>query len=89
LQAVLDRKNATLPEQSGRSDTPRQQAGNSREQRAASRHGLHLIGGHFSSEVVKQLRILAAEEETTIQSLLGEAIDDLFVKKGKSRLLSV
>jgi hypothetical protein len=58
------------------------------ETRATSRRGLHLVGGHFPSEVVKQLRILAAEEETTIQSLLGEAIDDLFVKKGKSRLIS-
>jgi hypothetical protein len=88
LQAVLNRQKTSLPEQGGRPDTSRQKR-NSEEQRAATRHGLHLIGGHFPSEVVKQLRILAAEEETTIQSLLGEAIDDLFVKKGKSRLLSV
>jgi hypothetical protein len=88
LQAVLNRQKASLPEQGGRPDTLRQER-NPEEQRAASRHGRHLIGGHFPSEVVKQLRILAAEEETTIQNLLGEAIDDLFVKKGKSRLLSV
>jgi hypothetical protein len=89
LQIVLDRQKASLPEQGGRPETTRQKASSSIEQRAASRHGLHLIGGHFPSEVVKQLRILAAEEETTIQNLLGEAIDDLFVKKGKSRLLPV
>ena len=90
LQAVLNRKKEALPEQRGESaDFTERKAQTREEQRAASRRGLHLIGGHFPSEVVKQLRILAAEEETTIQNLLGEAIDDLFVKKGKSRLISV
>jgi len=49
------------------------------------RQGTKLIGGHFAPEVSTQLRILAAEEGTTVQSLLGEALDDLFVKKGRSR----
>ncbi|WP_308445983.1 ribbon-helix-helix domain-containing protein [Acetobacter fabarum] len=31
---------------------------------------------------------MAAEEGTTVQSLLGEALDDLFVKKGRSRIVS-
>ena len=42
-----------------------------------------LIGGHFSPEVSKQLRILAAEESTTNQQLLEEALNLLFTKKGK------
>ncbi len=42
-----------------------------------------LIGGHFSPEVSKQLRIIAAEETTTNQKLLKEALDLLFTKKGK------
>jgi hypothetical protein len=50
------------------------------------RQGTKLIGGHFAPEVSTQLRILAAEEGTTVQSLLGEALDDLFVKKGKGRV---
>ena len=29
---------------------------------------------------------VAAEEGTTVQSLLGEALDDLFVKKGRGRI---
>lgn len=49
----------------------------------AGRQGTKLIGGHFAPEVSTQLRILAAEEGTTVQSLLGEALDDLFVKKGR------
>ena len=52
----------------------------------AGRQGTKLIGGHFAPEVSTQLRILAAEEGTTVQSLLGEALDDLFVKKGRARV---
>lgn len=50
------------------------------------RTGTKLIGGHFPPEVSTQLRIIAAEEDTTIQALLAEALDDLFVKKGKKRI---
>lgn len=50
------------------------------------RGGTRLIGGHFPPEVANQLRIVAAEEATTIQNLLAEALDDLFVKKGKARI---
>ncbi len=49
-----------------------------------SRSNTVLIGGHFDPSVLKQLRILAAEEGTTNQSLLEQALDLLFVKKGKS-----
>ncbi|MEG8023146.1 ribbon-helix-helix domain-containing protein [Sphingomonas aerolata] len=50
------------------------------------RQGTKLIGGHFAPEVSTQLRILAAEEGTTVQKLLAEALDDLFVKKGRGRV---
>ena len=52
----------------------------------ATRRGTKLIGGHFAPEVSTQLRIIAAEEGATVQSLLAEALDDLFVKKGRSRV---
>lgn len=51
------------------------------------RTGTKLIGGHFPPDVSTQLRIIAAEEDTTIQALLAEALDDLFVKKGKKRIV--
>lgn len=51
-----------------------------------ARQGTKLIGGHFPPEVSTQLRILAAEESTTVQKLLGEALNDLFVKKGRQRI---
>jgi len=49
------------------------------------REGKKLIGGHFAPEISTQLRILAAEENTTVQALLEEAISDLLVKKGGGR----
>lgn len=48
-----------------------------------SREGRKLIAGHFDPKVAKQLKLLAAEEETTVQALLEEALDLLFLKKGR------
>jgi len=82
LQAMLDRAKV--------SDTPATPtpivAPSLARSAQAGRQGTKLIGGHFAPEVSTQLRILAAEEGTTVQSLLGEALDDLFVKKGKGRV---
>lgn len=83
LQAMLDRAKVGA-------DTPATPiptvAPTSSKPAQAGRQGTKLIGGHFAPEVSTQLRILAAEEGTTVQSLLGEALDDLFVKKGKGRV---
>jgi hypothetical protein len=46
-----------------------------------------LIGGHFPPEVQRQLRMIAAEEGTTNQALLAEALNLLFRKKGKDAIL--
>ncbi|HEY6331117.1 MAG TPA: ribbon-helix-helix domain-containing protein [Blastocatellia bacterium] len=42
--------------------------------------------GYFPPEVKKQLRLLAAERETTIQRLLAEALNGLFAANGKPEL---
>ena len=42
------------------------------------------IGGYFSPAVAKQLRLLASEEETTVQELLREALTLLFAERGSS-----
>ena len=39
------------------------------------------VGGYFSPAVAKQLRLLASEEETTVQELLTEALALLFAKR--------
>ena len=51
-----------------------------------SRSGRVLVGGHFAGEVQRALRILAAEEGTTVQALLAEGINTVFAKRGKPEI---
>ena len=44
------------------------------------------VTGYFPGEVKRQLRLLAAERDTTIQHLLAEALNDLFAKNGKPEI---
>lgn len=41
------------------------------------------IGGYFDPAVSRQLRLMAVEEDTTIQQLLEEALGLLFEARGK------
>ena len=50
------------------------------------REGKSNVTGYFPPEVKRQLRLLAAERNTTIQDLLAEALNDLFAKNGKPEL---
>lgn len=52
-----------------------------------SRDGRRFLGGHFAPNVVRQMKMLAAEEDTTTQALLEEALDLLFVKKGRGKII--
>ena len=52
-----------------------------------SREGRRLVAGHFEPAVARQLKLLAAEEDTTVQALLEEALDLLFVKKGRGAIV--
>jgi hypothetical protein len=87
LQAILDRR--TKEAQAPISVPAATNAPQPREGGKGAREGTKLIGGHFPPEVSVQLRILAAEEGTTVQNLLAEALDDLFVKKGRTRVIRV
>ena len=55
--------------------------------RKPSREKTVLIGGHFPSEVQRQLRMIAAEEGTTNQALIAEPLNLLFRKKGKKAII--
>ena len=48
-----------------------------------SRKNTKHIGGYFSTEVSKQLRQIALDEDSSIQVLLGEAIDMVFHSRQK------
>jgi hypothetical protein len=55
--------------------------------RAHSRVGdTRLLGGHFEPAVLRQVRLIAVEEDTTNQELLTEALNDFFAKRGKPRI---
>lgn len=54
-----------------------------------SREGKQLVAGHFPKSVAKQLKLLSVEEDTTVQELLAEALDLLFVKKGRARIAEI
>jgi hypothetical protein len=53
------------------------------------REGKRFVGAHFHPEVARQLKVLAAEDNTTIQDLLEEAVDLLFVKNGKAKITEI
>ena len=51
---------------------------------APSREGKKAITGFFDPAVSRQLKQIALEEDSNIQALLREALNDLFIKRGKS-----
>lgn len=51
-----------------------------------SRSGRVLVGGHFAPEVQTALKIIAAEERTTVQALLAEGINTVFAKRHKPEI---
>lgn len=53
---------------------------------APSRGGRVLVGGFFSPEVQTALKVIAAEERTTLQALLTEAINTVFAHRGRPEI---
>ena len=65
---------------------PSNQGVRGQQARTGARAGTRQIAGHFPEETVKALKFVMAEEATTLQALLDEAIHDLLVKKGRAKL---
>lgn len=55
-------------------------------QRTPSREGKRAIAGFFDPDVSKQLKQIALDNDSSVQELLAEALNDLFEKHGKSRI---
>jgi hypothetical protein len=51
--------------------------------RRSAREGKKGILGHFSPELSRALNIMAIEEGSTVQALMGEAFDLLMRARGK------
>ncbi len=86
LQAALDRVERTQPDPVSAVHAAALPESTATQKRKPSREGTVLIGGHFPPAVKQRLRLLAAEENTTSQALLEEALDLLFIKKGKQAI---
>lgn len=50
------------------------------------RAGKSNVTGYFPQEVKRQLRLMGAEQDKTIQKLLAEALNDLFAKYSKPEI---
>jgi hypothetical protein len=50
---------------------------------APARRGKKAVSGHFDPAVQKQLNQMALDEDSSVQALLREALNDLFAKRGK------
>ncbi|NOT70780.1 MAG: hypothetical protein HOP09_05635 [Hyphomicrobium sp.] len=54
--------------------------------RPPSRQGKRVVSAYLEATAAKQLRLLSAESDRSTQSLVEEALNDLFRKYGKSAL---
>jgi hypothetical protein len=54
-----------------------------------TRIGTKQIAAHFPEDVAWQLRALAVDRKTTVQNLMGEALNDLFAKYGKPEIAPI
>ena len=52
-----------------------------------SRQGTKPVTAHYPKEVSDRLKILAVEQNTTLQDLIAEALNDLFAKYGKPEIV--
>lgn len=58
-------------------------AGATASAKAKAREGKKAIVGYFSGDMSRQFRVMAIEENTTMQALIGEALDLLMRARGK------
>lgn len=87
LAAAMADTTATVEADSApKAPKPEAEPLSAKRSKASSRENTVLIGGHFPVEMQKQLRMIAAEEGTTNQALLAEALNLLFQKKGKAAI---
>ena len=67
--------------------TPQDEPKPSRHARPSRKSTKH-VGGYFDPAVSKQLRQIALEEDSSLQALLGEALDMLFQSRRKPTIAS-
>jgi hypothetical protein len=53
-------------------------------EKPSSRMGKKIVAGHFDLAAVRQFKMLAMDKDCSMQVLLTEALNDLFVKYGRT-----
>jgi hypothetical protein len=85
LQAVAIRQPNAVGAPVSRGAAPKANPEAETDQKPSSivyaRVGKRLIGGHFDKSVSRQLREMAAREDSTVQALLAEAMNMLFAAR--------
>jgi hypothetical protein len=54
-----------------------------------SRAGRVLIGGHFAPQVQTELKVIAAQERTSVQALIAEGINAVFARRHKPQIAAL
>jgi hypothetical protein len=85
LRQAISSANTRSP-QPAREAPPAKPNGQVNSNYRPSRVGKANVTGYFPAPVKKQLRIIAAERETTIEDCLAEAINDFFAKNNRPEL---
>ena len=85
LQAMREKAN---PAAAGAAAVGARQASDrvGQEDLPPSRVGKRQVAAYFPVPVQKQLKHLAVENDTTVQNILAEALNDLFAKYGKPEI---
>ena len=81
LQAMREKANPVAP-----APTKQAQSTATQAKQPPSRNGKRQVADYFPVPVQKQLKLLMVENDTTVQNLLAEALNDLFAKYGKPEI---
>lgn len=83
LQAMREKANPVIEDASKQVTSRVVQV---QEAHPPSRAGKRQVAAYFPVPVQRQLKLLTVENDTTVQNLLAEALNDLFAKYGKPEI---
>ena len=85
LQAMREKANPVM-EAAASAPAEQIKSGAGQEAHPPSRAGKRQVAAYFPVPVQRQLKLLTVENDTTVQNLLAEALNDLFAKYGKPEI---
>jgi len=76
----------TILQEKQQADTPNEKPENEPKNRPDSRKGKKILQGWYPAEVHRQIRLIAADREVSIERVIGDALNLLLEKHGKPPL---